>query len=107
MTNGMSVRQAAKYHSLMEARRILATQQPVYLFNKLTAALRERQHGYGTRHSARQAGPRLAPIESSWFYHVTADMERMPRELLQLPVGGSRDKAYRARLRAWVISDSE
>ena len=31
MTNLMSVRQAAKYHSLMDARKILMTNQPVYL----------------------------------------------------------------------------
>ena len=107
MTNWMSVRQAAKYHSLMEARRTLSTHQPVYLYNKLSVALQERRHGHDTRHGARQAAPRLALIESSWLYRVTADMRRMPRELLDMPVGGSRDKAYRARLRAWVIRDIE
>ena len=105
MTNWLSVRQAAQYHSLMEARRILSTKQPVYLYDKLSAALQERQHGHDTRHGARQAAPRLALIESSWLYRVTADMRRMPRDLLDLPVGGSRDKAYRDKLRAWVISD--
>ena len=52
------------------------------------------------------AEPRLALIRSSWLHRVTADMRRMPRTLLQLPVGGNRDKTYRARLRAWVISDT-
>ena len=107
MTNWFSVRQAAKYHSLMEARRILATKQPVYLYGKLSAALQERQHAHDTRHGARPAAPRLALIESSWLHRVVADMRRMPRALLVMPVGGSRDKEYRARLRAWVISDTE
>ena len=107
MTNWFSVRQAAKYHSLMEARRILATKQPVYLYGKLSAAMQERQHAHDTRHGARPAAPRLALIESSWLHRVVADMRRMPRALLVMPVGGSRDKEYRARLRAWVISDTE
>ena len=106
MTNWLSVRQAAQYHSLMEARRILSTKQPVYLYDKLSAALQERQHGHDTRHGARQAAPRLALIESSWLHRVTADMRRMPPDLLQLPVGGNRDEAYKARLRAWVIRDT-
>ena len=45
-----------------EARRILATQQPVYLFNKLTAALRERQHGYGTRHGTGRRARASPPL---------------------------------------------
>ena len=90
----------------MEARRILSTKQPVYLYNKLSTALQERQHGHDTRHGAHQAAPRLALIKSSWLYRVAADMKRMPWDLLQLPAGGSRDKAYKARLRAWVISDT-
>ena len=107
MTNWFSSRQAAQYHSLMEARRILSTKQPVYLYSKLTAALQERHHGHYTRHGARPAAPRLALIESSWRYRVVADMRRMPRELLDMPVGGSKDKAYRDKLRAWVISDTQ
>ena len=107
MTNWLSIRQAAQVHSLMEARRILKTQQPVYLFGKLTVALQARQHGYNTRHSAVQAEPRIALIRSSCLYMVTADMRRMPRDLLQLPVGrGRKEKAYRARLRSLVISDT-
>ena len=106
MTHWLSVRQAAKYHSLMDARRILMTQQPVYLYNKLTAGLQERQHGHDTRHGAREVEPRLALIRSSWLHRVTADLRRMPRDLPQLPVGGMRDKAYRTRLRDWVISDT-
>ena len=105
-TGWLSIRQAAQFHSLMEARRILHTHQPVYLFDKLTAALQARQHGYDTRHGAVAAEPRLALIRSSWLHRVTADLRRMPRDLPQLPVGGMRDKAYRARLRAWVISDT-
>ena len=85
MVGWLSVRQAVKYHSLMEARRILSTKQPLYLYAKLSAALQERQHSHNTRHGAR----------------------RMPRELVDLPLGGSRDKAYRARLRAWVTSDTQ
>ena len=105
-TGWLSIRQEAQFHSLMEARRILHTHQPVYLFDKLTAALQARQHNYDTRHGAVAAEPRLALIRSSWLHRVTADMRRMPRDLLQLPVGGNRDKTYRARLRAWVISDT-
>ena len=107
MTNWFSIKQAAKYHSLMDARRILNTKQPVYLHSKLSAALQERDHGHDTRHGARQPEPRLALIRSSWLHRVVADMRRMPQELLSMPVGGSRDKAYKARLRAWVISDSQ
>ena len=103
----MSVRQAAKYHRLLEAKRILTTKQPVYLFEKLSVALQERQHGHDTRHGAQQVEPRLALIRSSWLYRVVADMRRMPRDLLDMPAGGSRDKAYRARLRAWVTSDTQ
>ena len=55
MTNWLSARQAAQYHSLMEARRILSTKQPVYLYSKLSAALQERNHGHNTRHGARPA----------------------------------------------------
>ena len=79
----------------------------MYLYKKLSAALQERRHGHDTRHGARQAAPSLALIESSWLYRVTADMGRMPRDLLNMPVGGSRDKAYRDKLRAWVISDTQ
>ena len=107
MVGWLSVRQAVKYHSLMEARRILSTKQPLYLYAKLSAALQERQHGHDTRHGARPAAPRLALIEASWLYRVVADMRRMPRELVDLPVGGSRDKAYRARLRAWIVRDTQ
>ena len=60
MTNWMWVRQAAKYHCIMEALIIMSTQQSVNLFNRLTAALQEPQHGHATRHGARQALPRLA-----------------------------------------------
>ena len=70
-------------------------------------SVQERQHGHNTRHGTRPAAPRLALIESSWRYRVVADMRRMPRELLDMPVGGSKDKAYRDKLRAWVISDTQ
>ena len=106
MTGWLSIRQAAQFHSLMEARRILNTHQPVYLFDKLTAALQARPHAYDTRHGAVAAEPRLALLRSSWLHRVVADMRRMPRDLLQLPVGGMRDKAFRTRLRDWVISDT-
>ena len=46
MTNSMSMRQAAKYYSLMDARWIMMTLQPVYLFDKLSTALQERQHNH-------------------------------------------------------------
>ena len=103
MTNWFSIKQAAKYHSLMDARRILNTKQPVHLYSKLSAALQEREHGNDTRHGARQPEPRLALIRSSWLHRVAADMRRMPRDLLDMPPGGSIDKAFKAKLRAWVI----
>ena len=34
-------------------------------------------------------------------------MRRIPQDLLDLPVGGSRNKAYKNKLRAWVISDKQ
>ena len=107
MTNWFSVKESGKYHSLMEARRILNTKQPLYLYTKLAAALQEQQHVHDTRHGPHQAEPRLALIRSSWLHRVVADMRRMPRDLLEMPVGGSRDKSYKTRLRAWVISDSQ
>ena len=76
------------------------------MFDKLTAALQARQHNYDTRHGAVAAEPRLALLRSSWLHRVVSDMRRMPRDLLQLPVVGMRDKAYRTRLRDWVISDT-
>ena len=87
MTNWLSVRQVAQYHSLMEARRILMMRQPVYLYNKLSAALQEGQHEHDTRHGARQVEPRLALIRSSWLYRVTADMKRMPGTCWRCPGG--------------------
>ena len=51
--------------------------------------------------------PEYLATEASWLYRVVADMRRMPRELVDLPVGGSRDKAYRARLRAWIVRDTQ
>ena len=63
-TNWLSVRQSAVYHSLMAARRILCTQQPRYLYNKLSEALRferERQHDHDTRFGAVQAAPPPGP----------------------------------------------
>ena len=51
----------------------------------------------------------LKTLLSSQHIAFIGDMQmrRMPRELLELPVGGSRDKDYTARLRTWVISDLE
>ena len=105
MTKWMSVRQSAKYHSLMEARRILTNQEPQYLYNKLTTALLAGQHNHNTRHGAQPAAPRLALVESSWLHRVVADYRRIPRDILELPRRGERDQAYRTRLRAWVTSD--
>ena len=94
----------------MVARRILITQQPQYLYQKLTKSLlfeSERQHNHDTRYGAFQAAPRLALISASWLYRVVADMKRIPRDLLDMPMGGNRDKAFKTRLRAWVVSDSQ
>ena len=104
MTNWMSVRQLAKYHSLMEARRILSNQEPQYLYNRLSAVLLAGQHNHNTRHGAQPAAPRLALVESSWLHRVVADYRRLPRDILELPRRGERDQAYRTRLRAWVTS---
>ena len=87
--NWMSVRQAENYHSWMDVTRILAKKQPVYLFEKLSVALQERQHGHDTRHGAQQVEPRLALIRSSWLYRVVADMQRMPRDLPGMLAGGA------------------
>ena len=105
MTKWMSIRQAVKYHSLMEARRIMMNQEPVYLYQKLSTALQGRQHQHDTRHGSQQDTPRLALIQSSWLHRVVADLRRLPRDIMDMPRRGTRDQAYRARLRAWVISD--
>ena len=107
-TNWLSVRQAAIYHSLMAARRILSTQQPRYLYEKLSGALqfeRERQHDYGTRYGAVQAAPRLALISASWRYRVVELYRNLPADIMDLPVGGSGDRLYKTTLRKWVVSN--
>ena len=38
-TGWLSVRQSVMYHSLMDARRVITTQQPAYLYHKLCGAL--------------------------------------------------------------------
>ena len=109
-TNWLSVRQAAIFHSLMVARRILCTQQPRYLHGKLSEALRfeqERQHDYGTRHGAVLAAPRLALISSSWLYRVVEVYRRLPGDIVELPVAGSRDQLYKSTVRKWVIQNYE
>ena len=107
-TNWLSVRQAAVYHSLMAARRILSSKQPCYLYGKLSKALRienERSHDYGTRHGATLAAPRLALISSSWLYRVVDLYRSLPRDIVELPVGGSRDQLYKKKLRKWVTGN--
>ena len=81
-------------------------QQPVYLYQKLSTALQGRQHQHNTRHGFQQAAPRLALIQSSWLHRAVADLRRLPRDIVDLPSTGTRDQAFRARLRAWVISDT-
>ena len=104
-TKWLSVSQAVAYHSLMVARRILTTEQPKYLFVKLSKAIQnERRHNYGTRHGTIQAAaPRLALISALWLYRVVEMYRRLPRDMVALPVGGNRDKLYKNRLRTWVI----
>ena len=58
-------------------------------------------------HGAQEVEPRLALIRSSWLYRVVADMKSKPRDLLDMPMGGNRDKAFKTRRRAWVVSDSQ
>ena len=106
MTGWMSIRQSVKYHSLMEARRILTSQQPAYLYKKLSTALQGRQHRHDTRHGGQPAVPRLALVESSWLHRVVADYWKLPRDMVELPRIGNRDQAYRKRLRAWVVIDA-
>ena len=103
MTGWMSIRQSVKYHSLMEARRILTShQQPAYLYQKLYTALQGRQHNYQTRHGAQLAAPRLALVESSWLHRVVADYQGLPMDIVELPKRGARDQAYKKKLKAWV-----
>ena len=107
-TNWLSVRQAAIYHSLMAARKILCTQQPKYLYEKLSEALRferERQHDYETRYGAVQAAPRLALISASWRYRVVELYRSLPADIVELPVGGSGDTVYKKLLRKWVSTN--
>ena len=107
-THWLSVKQAAVYYSLMDARRILTTKQPVYLYEKLSDALLEnaRQHNYGTRNGVIQAAaPRLTLISSSWRYRVVDLYRRLPGNIVDLPVGGSRDQLYKSTIRKWVTSN--
>ena len=106
MTGWMSIRQSVKYHSLMEARRILTSQQPAYLYTKLSTALQGRQHEHDTRHGGQLAAPRLALVESSWLHRVVADYLRLPRDIVELPKRGNRDQAFRRKLRAWVETNT-
>ena len=92
----------------MVARRILSTKQPCYLYGKLSEALQienERSHNYGTRHGVTLAAPRLALISSSWLYRVVKVYRSLPRDMVELPVGGSRDQIYKTRLRKLVIGN--
>ena len=101
-----SLRQAAAYHSLMSARRILATKQPQYLYQKLSGALQfenNRCHNYGTRHGTTTAAPRLALISASWLYRVVEHYRSLPRDLVELWVGLNGDQVYKNLMRKWVI----
>ena len=100
ITNWLSVRQAVAYYSLMEARRVLTTMEPSYLYNVLTSSTPTSQ--YNTRHGALPPRPCLSLVESSWRYRVMRDMERLPRELVNMSRGENRDVAFRRELRNWV-----
>ena len=107
-TRWLSLRQAIVYHSLMVARRILTTEQPKYLFKKLSETLQqqnERRHNYGTRHGSSQAAPRLALISASWLYRVEELYRRLPGDIVELPLGGSKDQLYKNMLRTWVVAN--
>ena len=109
-TRWLSVRQAVAYHSLMVARRILITQQPQYLYQKLTKSLQfenERQHNYGTRYGAFQAAPRLALISASWLYRVVDMYRSLPVVMKELPAGGNKDQLYKNMLRKWVTANCQ
>ena len=107
-TRWLSVKQAAAYHSLMDARRILNTKQPRYLYQKLSKALSiERQHNYNTRHGAVEAAPRLALISSSWFYRVMDLYRRLPVDMKELPMGGNKDQIYKSKMRKWVMTNCQ
>ncbi len=100
MTNWLSVRQSIVYFSLMEARRVLTSKEPRYLYNVLTTS--SPTSLYNTRHGTRPPKPRLSLVESSWRYRVQADMERLPRELVNMDTGENRDLMFRKELRNWV-----
>ncbi len=48
------------------------------------------------------AAPRLSLARSAWRHRVLVDWQRLPQEMVELPVVGKRDQAFRSRLRAWV-----
>ena len=102
-TGWMSVRQSVMFHSLMDARRVMSTQQPAYLYRKLCGALETGDRLHNTRNGAQQAAPRLALIEASWLHRAAAGYRRLPRDLVALPRGGGRDKAFKERLKKWVV----
>ena len=105
----LSVRQAVVYHSLLVARKVLTTEQPKYLYRKQSEALQlqnERSHNYGTRHCTIQpAAPRLALISTTWLYRVEELYRRLPRDIVGLPLGGSKDQLYKNKLRTWVVTN--
>jgi hypothetical protein len=102
MVKWLSVRQAVAYYSLMEARRVVTTGEPRYLYDKLVG----RDTGHATRglHGGLRApaAPRLSLARSAWRHRVLVDWQRLPLALVELPVSNKRDQAFRSRLRAWV-----
>jgi hypothetical protein len=102
MMKWLSVRQAVVFHSLMEARRVVTTGEPRYLYDKLVG----RDTGHATRglHGGLRApaAPRLSLARSAWRHRVLVDWQRLPLALVELPVRGKRDQVFRGRLRAWV-----
>jgi hypothetical protein len=102
MVKWLSVRQAVAFYSLKEARRVVTTGEPRYLYDKLVG----RDTGHATRglHGGLRApaAPRLSLARSAWRHRVLVDWQRLPLALVELPVGGKKDKVFHSRLRAWV-----
>ena len=104
-TGWLSIRQAVMYHSLMDARRVMTTRQPAYLHHKLSLALAEGERLHNTRYGAQQAAPRLALIQSSWLHRAAAGYRRLPGSLVALPRGAGKDKAFKGKLKKWVVQN--
>ena len=83
----------------------MTTRQPAYLHHKLSLALAEGERLHNTRYGAQQAAPRLALIQSSWLHRAAAGYRRLPGSLVALPRGAGKDKAFKGKLKKWVVQN--